>query len=49
MPTFKNISEVLSEKHPQELIILINDIDPQTSLNIGHDLKGFPNGSIMPN
>ena len=49
MPSFKNISKVLSEKHAQERTILIDNIYPKASLNVSHYLKGLPYWPILAN
>lgn len=42
MPPFEDIPEILSEQKPLETASAINDIDPQTSVDIGHCFEGFP-------
>lgn len=42
VPTLENISEIFSKKQAFESTLLVNYIDPQATMNIGHCLKGFP-------
>lgn len=42
MPALKNPPEIFPEEHANKPPLLINNIDPQTLISIGHDLKCLP-------
>jgi hypothetical protein len=42
VPSFKNISKILSKKKSFKSSLTINNIDPETSMNVSHGFESFP-------
>ncbi len=42
MPALENVSEILSEKEALEPTLQIDDVDPETAVDVGHGFKGLP-------
>ena len=42
MPALKNISEILSEKEALELALVVDNVDPETTVDVSHGLEGLP-------
>lgn len=49
MPSFENISKILSEKQPLKTSLTVNNINPQTSMKISHCFKSFPKRLTLMN